>query len=102
MAVKLNNRARPLEKVGEDEYFEWEVYIDEPDTVLDRIDHVIYRLHETFPEPIRTVANREEKFALRSRGWGEFALGVVVVYKDGTRDSQSYRLDLSKAWDEGM
>jgi len=102
MTVKMDNRARPLEKEGKDNYFEWEVYIDESDAVLDRIDHVIYGLHETFPEPIRTVANREEKFALRSRGWGEFILGVVVVYKDSTTDSQSYRLDLSKAWDEPM
>jgi transcription initiation factor IIF auxiliary subunit len=100
MAVKISNRARPVEKEGEDDYFEWEVYLEEPDAVLDQIDHVIYRLHETFPEPIRTVTNREERFALRSRGWGEFTLGVVVVYKDGSRESQRYRLDLSRAWDE--
>ena len=100
MAIKISNRARPLEIELEDNYFEWEVYIDEPDPVLDRIDHVIYRLHETFPEPIRTVKNREDKFALRSRGWGEFTLGVVIVYNDGPTDSQSYRLDLSKPWDE--
>jgi transcription initiation factor IIF auxiliary subunit len=100
MAVTLDNRARYLEKEEDYDYFDWEVYIDEDDAVLDSIDHVTYFLHETFPEPIRTISDRDSKFALRSQGWGEFTLRVVVVYKDGTSDNQSYRLDLSRAWDE--
>jgi transcription initiation factor IIF auxiliary subunit len=44
---------------------------------------VTYILHPTFPEPIRTVADRASKFQLRCSGWGIFRIPVTVRLKNG-------------------
>lgn len=99
MSIKLSNRARPDKTIGDRPYYEWEVFVDEPDSTLDKIDHIVYFLHPTFPNPVRTVSNRESRFALRTKGWGEFQINAQVVFKDKEVDRAEYHLDLSKSWD---
>ena len=98
MAIKVNNKAKLAKKKGSYDYYDWELYLDEDESTLKNIDHVVYILHETFPEPIRTVSEPDSKFAVQARGWGEFDVGVQVVYKDGSTANEKYRLDLSKSW----
>jgi transcription initiation factor IIF auxiliary subunit len=98
--IKLNNRAKWSQKKGEYDYYDWELYVDEDEAELNKIDHIVYFLHKTFPNPVRTVTDAKNRFSLSSRGWGEFDIGVQVVYKDGHTDHGTYRLDLSKSWSE--
>ncbi|MBI4471175.1 MAG: hypothetical protein HY646_00810 [Acidobacteria bacterium] len=94
--MKINNHAELVKTEGSHTWFDWEVFIDEDQSKLEQIDHVTYFLHPTFPDPVRTVRNPENRFALKSRGWGEFDVGVRIVYKDGRSEKLTYSLDLSK------
>lgn len=75
----------------------WAIWIDGRPEELDAVDHVVYALHSTFSDPIRTVSNRKTKFRLQSTGWGEFTVGVRVVGKDGGETSLSHNLRLFDA-----
>ncbi len=97
--VKLNNYARYVENAGEGyDLYEWIVFVDEDEDTLEKIDHVEYLLHPTFPHPRRVVSDRESKFALLSGGWGTFDLKVKISFKDGTYEDTSYRLNFEKEW----
>lgn len=94
MEFKFNNTSRHAGSRGDYKWFEWEVFMDEPEEKLDKIKSVEYRLHETFPNPIRVVDNRNSKFALKSAGWGEFFILITVYLKDGTEENTKYWLKL--------
>jgi DNA/RNA endonuclease G (NUC1) len=65
------------------DWWNWEVCLDGPDSVLDQIDSVEYLLHPTFSErSVRTV-DRGSRFALRSSGWGEFMLYAEIRPRSG-------------------
>ena len=74
--------------------WDWAVWLEGPDDELDKIDHVVYTLHRSFPNPVRTVSDRRSKFRLESNGWGSFRIYVEVVYGDGTRSPLEYDLKL--------
>ena len=96
--IKFTNRAELVGKKGKYDYYDWEVFVDENEEVVKKIDHIIYFLHKTFPNPIRTVTDKENKFLLRSRGWGEFEIGIQIFFADGRSTQKTYWLDLSKSW----
>lgn len=100
MAVKFNNRAKFAKQKGDLDFYDWEVFVDESPEVIDKIDHVTYFLHKTFPNSVRTVTAPETDFSLNSRGWGEFDIGIKVTFKDGSEEQETYSLDLSKSWDD--
>ena len=66
-----------------DQRWKWSLWIQGSDADLDQIKSVTYRLHSTFPEPIRTVTDRASKFQLRCSGWGVFLIPVEVRLKNG-------------------
>jgi transcription initiation factor IIF auxiliary subunit len=66
------------------DWWYWSVWIEGDDGELNNIDHVIYYLHSTFPNPRRSVSNRGTKFRLETGGWGVFPLQAKVVNKDGS------------------
>ncbi len=66
-----------------DDWWEWSVWVEGPSDELDQIQSVTYRLHPTFPNPIREVRDAASKFKLSSAGWGEFAILADVKRKDG-------------------
>ena len=66
-----------------DNWWKWSLWIEGANDDLDRIESVTYRLHSTFPEPIRTVKDRASKFQLRCSGWGVFLIPVEVRLKNG-------------------
>jgi transcription initiation factor IIF auxiliary subunit len=65
------------------QWWKWSLWIEGTDEDLDQIESVIYSLHPTFPEPLRTVTDRASKFQLRCAGWGTFIIPIEVRLKDG-------------------
>jgi transcription initiation factor IIF auxiliary subunit len=71
------------QKYEGDNWWRWSLWIEGSDADLDQIASVTYRLHSTFPQPIRTVTDRASKFQLRCSGWGIFLIPVAVRLKTG-------------------
>ena len=44
------------------------------------IDHVTFRLHESFPDPVKVV--HKPPFEIEQVGWGEFELTITLHFKD--------------------
>lgn len=77
-----------------DDWWTWSVWIEGSDDQLDQIDHVVYQLHPTFPEPVRTVKRRASKFKLKSEGWGVFTVYARVFTREGAACKLSHELVL--------
>ena len=82
--------------VGDGRY-SWTVFVNADAATLARIRSVQYTLHPSFSNPVRTVTNRQNRFALSANGWGEFTIYAKVSFNDGTTKNYSYRLNLLKA-----
>lgn len=65
------------------EWWKWSVWLEGSAKELAAIDHVVYTLHPTFPDPVRTVKNRRTAFKLESSGWGEFEIYLQIAHRDG-------------------
>ncbi len=76
------------------DWWKWWVWIDGPADELDRIDHVVYTLHSTFPNPVRTVRERKSNFRLETAGWGVFTIYATAVGKDGSETELNHYLRL--------
>ncbi len=100
MEFKFDNYSKYIESRGEYNWFKWKVFMDEPAETLDKVKNVEYRLHKTFPNPIRTVEERDSQFALKGVGWGEFTIFITIYLEDGTEANTEYYLDLGKPWPE--
>jgi transcription initiation factor IIF auxiliary subunit len=77
-----------------DDWWDWSVWLDGPDEELDAVDHVVYTLHRTFPDPVRTVRDRSTRFRLAARGWGTFRIYAKVVSRGGAALKLHHDLDL--------
>ena len=75
-------------------WFKWRIYMKEPAEKLTLVDYVEYRLHETFPDPIRFAEDMGNQFALSSAGWGEFTIFITVHLKDGREVKTTHYLKL--------
>lgn len=96
MGFRFDNYSRRVASRGDYDWFEWKVFMDEPKENLRKVRNVEYQLHETFPDPIRVVEDRDSRFALSSAGWGEFSILVTIHLEDGTEEYTEYHLDLGK------
>jgi transcription initiation factor IIF auxiliary subunit len=96
--VNFSNYIRKVGKRGENDWYEWRVFVEDGEDVLDKIDHVEYLLHPTFPNPRRLVYDRQSRFALNGSGWGQFTIKIRVTYSNGEAESTSYFLDFNKSW----
>jgi hypothetical protein len=76
------------------DWWKWSVWIDGSDAELDDVRCVTYYLHSTFPKPERMVDNRSTNFMLKSGGWGEFTIHLVVEKTDGSKTKLSHDLTL--------
>lgn len=79
LGIRLENSS---ELVGGGRY-DWTVYVVAEEPVLNEIDHVVYILHPSFPEPKRLIETRENSFSLSANGWGEFLITAKVIFKNG-------------------
>ncbi len=92
-SLTFNNTAK---YVGKGTY-DWTVYVDADANTLAQIQSVEYTLDPSFPNPIRKVTTRKNKFALPSNGWGEFTIYAKVFFANGKTSTYKYRLNLVKA-----
>jgi len=79
--------------VGEGRW-KWAVWLVGEASELDAIDHVIYTLHPTFPNPVRESRARRSGFRLASSGWGEFTIFIEIVSRAGERQRLRHELTL--------
>jgi YEATS family len=100
MTIKLDNYARKIREAAGRERYRWKVFVAEPEELLQKIKSVAYRLHPTFPNPIRLTSDRRSRFAIEGVGWGEFEITASVEFNDGTDEQIRYQLRLSKEWPE--
>jgi transcription initiation factor IIF auxiliary subunit len=92
IAIKAVNTSRYLGRVDGQDRWEWTIFIEADQEVLSRIQCVEYTLHETFPDPVRTVCSAGNKFALSSNGWGTFTIKIRVILRDGTQKTLTHDL----------
>lgn len=65
-----------------DDYWDWSIWVEAEPEYLDAIDHVIYNLHYTFPEPVQIRRDPQDNFRLRTSGWGIFTIYIKIMFKD--------------------
>jgi transcription initiation factor IIF auxiliary subunit len=75
---------RQSEEYVTDNWWKWSVWLDAPPAELDNVESVEWRLHPTFPDPIRRVSDRATNFRLDTAGWGVFPIHASVKLKGGT------------------
>ena len=83
-----------------EKYWDWTVFIQGPEDVLDQIKYVEYTLHPTFPNPVRIVSERglhPYAFPLRTSGWGTFTIKIKVFLKDGRFQVLSHLLSFAES-----
>lgn len=95
---RIEYKQRP----GRKKHFHLEVFVDEPDNVLDTIRLVEYRLHDSFADPIRHNDDRRRRFAESFFTWGKFVIAVTVLFDDGRRESFQFHLEYSLPPDYGL
>lgn len=77
-------------------HWRWSVWIDGPSDQLNEIKDVVYLLHPTFKDPVRTVTDRLTNFRLSSSGWGEFTIVGRLQFKDGSARNVDHFLRFAK------
>jgi len=100
--VKFNNIARYHGLIGNSDYYDWEVYVDEENEVLDLIESVEYVLHESFPNRVRRMTNPQNNFSCKGTGWGGFTIDIAIYFKDNTKLQTKYFLDIYKGWNRNL
>ncbi|UCI32131.1 pYEATS domain-containing protein [Mesorhizobium sp. B4-1-4] len=87
-------RIRQKSKYQGDDWWRWSIWVEGTPAELDGIEKVIYTLHPTFANPVRTVEDRASKFGLHSSGWGGFGVFAQVFNKDGSSQKLQHFLKL--------
>lgn len=96
---KSSYRLAQDSKYAGDEYWDWSIWVEASDKDLDKIECVTYNLHISFPEPVQIKKNRQDKFKLRTSGWGTFTIYARITFKDKTIMQLEHDLELS--YEEG-
>lgn len=78
--------------------YNWSVYLDADDDVMQQIDYVTYTLHPTFPEPVQTIYDPRNGFKLEATSRWEFQIKVDIHLKEGETISMYYWLHLGDNW----
>jgi len=79
-SITTQNTSQPIDA----KRWRWSVFIHADANALSKIRCVEYRLHPTFPDPIKMVCDAKSHFALSATGWGTFTIKVKVIFKDGS------------------
>lgn len=69
-----------------DGQWNWTVFIQSSDDILDQVECAEYTLHPVLPNPVRIVCERgtgSAAFPLSATGWGTFEIQIRVFMKDG-------------------
>jgi transcription initiation factor IIF auxiliary subunit len=87
-SIAIKNKSR---YIGDAQY-DCEIFVDAEESILKQIDHATYLLHRALESPVRKSYNRDNKFMITLRVWGEFGIQVKIGFKDGHVELLSYRL----------
>jgi hypothetical protein len=79
---------------ADESWWEWSIWVDGPESELDQIEYVEYTLDPSFPNPVRKLRNRSQKFRLSTGGWGTFTIYAKAVAFDGSTLSLKHDLVL--------
>jgi transcription initiation factor IIF auxiliary subunit len=66
-----------------DDWWKWSIWLQGPEQELDEVESVEYKLHPTFPRPVRTVSDRASNFRLATHGWGVFPIQAKIMKRNG-------------------
>ncbi len=98
MNIRLKN---DWKYVGDDRW-NWEIYIVSDNLKdLNQVVSVKYILHDTFPNPLRTIKSPEGGFRLKTNGWGTFLIKAFVNLKKGEKIKLEHYLKLAYDPPEG-
>ena len=97
MNLVIRQTASYAGDVGGEKRWNWSVWIDGPDAELDQVESVEWVLHPTFPHPVVPVTQRQTKFRLDGKGWGEFEINAHVKAKDGRQQHLTHWLRLAES-----
>ncbi|EJW03862.1 hypothetical protein EDEG_01861 [Edhazardia aedis USNM 41457] len=76
----VGTKSKKIHKPVDDNTHEWSVYVQSPfSTSLDYIQNVVFKLHETFDEPVVT---KTYPFEVKKKGWGEFTIQIRINFVD--------------------
>jgi transcription initiation factor IIF auxiliary subunit len=78
---------------GKDRW-QWSVWLDGTPEELDDVDHVMYVLHHSFPNPVREIRDRSTNFRLDTSGWGTFRIYARAFHKGGQETPLYHDLEL--------
>jgi len=92
--VRFSNTAKNATRWSNKTYYDWCVFVDETQQVLNTISEVEYLLHPTFSKPLQISTERNDKFETCARGWGEFTIQIQITFTDITTQKTTYRLKL--------
>jgi|SRR5579859_287549 len=95
-SVNFRNYSMLAGKKQDDDWYEWCIFVDSDPETIHRIRSIEYILHPTFPNPVRTVTNKETRFALFSSGWGVFRIGINIEWETGSWTTASHHLTFSQ------
>ncbi|MBK9257152.1 MAG: hypothetical protein IPM42_16875 [Saprospiraceae bacterium] len=99
----MNIRLRNSWKYKGGNSWDWSVFLDDNGSGdIDKIAFVEYILHPTFPKPRRVKTNREDKFELKTSGWGVFLIRAFANTKNGEKIRLEHYLQLSHNPRDGM
>lgn len=82
------------QSVGDNKW-NWTVFISARQKDIDDIKCVEYKLHPSFPNPVRLVCEQgdpQRPFGLSATGWGTFSIGIRVFMKNGTHQDLKHQL----------
>ena len=85
---------RQSEKYEGNKWWKWAVWIEGSEEALNEVEYVEWLLHPTFPNPVRMIKDRSQKFKLETGGWGVFPIHAKVRTKDGQYLKLSHHLQL--------
>jgi hypothetical protein len=90
--IRVVQTSRPA---GDDRW-DWEIHLEGPDSALDEVRAVVYRLHPTFPDPDRRIDARSNGFQLRTNGWGTFTVKIDIEFIDGRTERREHHLQFGR------
>lgn len=85
---------RQFEEYAGRDWWKWAVWLDGSSNELNEVEYVEWRLHPTFPDPVRRATDRGTGFRLETGGWGVFPIHAAVHLKDGTTLKLKHHLQL--------
>jgi hypothetical protein len=53
---------------------------------LDEVKSVRYYLHDSFPQPVREISDRNKNFEITLTAWGQFELQAIIQLKENEKE----------------